>query len=621
MNNPSEPTSTTPPAEHVGQHLHADLIPLGCVCVGGITQLMASVDEKSGFVGLVPQQAKATTANCEGIDQLVSFYHQHGHEVKHITTDGENALKAMKPHLQARGITFSSTPAGLHEKRIERYIQTLKKRAAAIQASLDYVVPPQLEAELYIAAAISMNSSSNTSSSPLTPFHLVTGRKPRIPQFHFGQVGLFKGVNKDQPTEWGIFLGYGDAPNSFRAYFPFRRGVQSRRKFLPHPVVPKEWGFAPRIGKPGRSLPSVNQPLGTNPVVDAPPPGDADFDPPSGVVTLPHAQPQSLPDHVADPAPIPPPHGLSAPKGVTALPLTPAPPSAPTSTADGASKGVSMQSLSEPTAPPAIPPATTTAAESVSSRPRRAAAQHKGWVHGRHDEGYTLSSQAYQVDELPLNVRIQLSNYFAFYGDYPTAAKLQGKTWDPSFEEIHAYRVSFNAALKMTDRRKEVIAAIADEIHNMMKNKVVKPIKPHKVTAAIRKRTIPAHMFLKFKYKANGDYDKAKARLVAGGNFQDPDTIGETFAPTVNPITVKTHLQITAAEKLHLSAYDIKGAFLIPSMDDDDAKPMLSSTGLSCILSLKSSSMKMEASCFSLSSISMAQLLHLTSSTTTSTTR
>jgi hypothetical protein len=53
-------------------------------------------------------------------------------------------------------------------------------------------------------------------------------------------------------------------------------------------------------------------------------------------------------------------------------------------------------------------------------------------------------------------------------------------------------------------------------------------------------------MFLKDKFKANGEFDKKKARMVLNGNLQKPEEVGETEAPTVNPITVKIQLALTA---------------------------------------------------------------------------
>ena len=59
--------------------------------------------------------------------------------------------------------------------------------------------------------------------------------------------------------------------------------------------------------------------------------------------------------------------------------------------------------------------------------------------------------------------------------------------------------------------------------------------------------------------------------MVLNGNLQKPEEVGETEAPTVNPITVKIQLALTAlnGSKNLLSAYDIAGAFLIAKVKED----------------------------------------------------
>ena len=596
MNNPPTPPSTTPPATEIGEHLHGDIIPFKTVCVGGYTCALETVDEKCGYVCFIKMANKSTPSLCEALDKIIAFYNQHGYTIKKITTDGENNLKATKTYLGQRGIELTNTPAGLHERRAERSIQTLKKRRDAILASLEYELPPQLEAEALEAASIAMNSSSCTASAPYTPFHLVTGRKPLIPQFHFGQVGIFKGVN-NLPNEWGIFIGYGDAPGSLLGYFPTRRGIQSRRKFHPHPVVPKDWGFKPRIrNKYGETkrLTDVNQPLNTVPprAEDLPLPNPDDLpqlhigvdtarlpapDAPGVQVPVVAAPDRLRPEPLAQPvAPPPPPPlpGLSNPKGAP-MPrrVVPPPPAVAVPTPRESAPATDAPAVVAPELPQpaAVQPALPPPEPPPETRPRRAATQHKGWVHGRHERYGTLSSHAYQVDDPPLNTRVQLGNFFAYYGDFKTASQLTGR--DYTVEDIlscRAYRVSLNAALKMKDRQSDILRSIHDEIHNLMKNKVVKPVHPRDITREIHKNTLPSHMFLKFKYKANGEYDKTKARFVAGGNHQDREAIGDTYAPTVNPISVKTHLQVTVSEGLLMAAYDIKGAFLIPDIDRDE---------------------------------------------------
>eukprot|EP00981_Chlorochromonas_danica_P008701 scaffold2284_cov212-Ochromonas_danica.AAC.1 len=146
---------------------------------------------------------------------------------------------------------MSSTPAGLHEKRIERSIQTLKGRYRALLASLPYELPAKLHCEAYLYAMNSMNMVPNKQTGPsMSPYLLVRRERPKLPLYYFGQTGIFYTQRQDSPDlrgEWGILLGQGDSPNYLRAYIPMRDGVYSKRKFIPHPEYPPEWNLLPRI--------------------------------------------------------------------------------------------------------------------------------------------------------------------------------------------------------------------------------------------------------------------------------------------------------------------------------------------------------------------------------------
>ena len=108
-----------------------------------------------------------------------------------------------------------------------------------------------------------------------------------------------------------------------------------------------------------------------------------------------------------------------------------------------------------------------------------------------------------------------------------------------------------------------ISTAVNEEVKNLGSNSVMKPIKYEDIPKKYRKGIIPVHMFLKEKYKADGTFDKMKARIVANGDQVDPELIGETFSPTVNPISVMTQLNLAAVNKHYMSAHDIKSAFLI----------------------------------------------------------
>lgn len=132
---------------------------------------------------------------------------------------------------------------------------------------------------------------------------------------------------------------------------------------------------------------------------------------------------------------------------------------------------------------------------------------------------------------------------------------------------VYAYRISLRRALKDKQRRRSALEAVHGEIKNMEDGSVVDFVRRSHIPVKERKHIIPAHMFLTDKFKADGAFDKVKARLVANGDRQNPDTVGDTYSPTVNQISVFTQLNLCAATGAHLSAYDIKGAFLVTPFD------------------------------------------------------
>lgn len=70
------------------------------------------------------------------------------------------------------------------------------------------------------------------------------------------------------------------------------------------------------------------------------------------------------------------------------------------------------------------------------------------------------------------------------------------------------------------------------------------------------------------KYKANGEIDKYKARLVARGCSQKFGIdYEETFAPVVRYDSVRTLLAIAAAQDLEIYQFDVKTAFLHLNLD------------------------------------------------------
>ena len=86
------------------------------------------------------------------------------------------------------------------------------------------------------------------------------------------------------------------------------------------------------------------------------------------------------------------------------------------------------------------------------------------------------------------------------------------------------------------------------ELGQMLTKKVWTPVHGRALTAAQRSSVIRLSMFLKEKFLATSDFEKLKARLVAGGNEQDKNLYDDLSAPTVSTCAVFTLLSIAAHE-------------------------------------------------------------------------
>jgi hypothetical protein len=186
------------------------------------------------------------------MDQIIHTYQQYGHMVKHFTSDDEANLKATLPQLLIRKITHSTTPAGLHEKKSERSIQTLKYRLAAIKAGLSYILPSRLESEAIMAVIDQMNSLPTTNTGTITPLQAFTGRKPHVPAFAFGTIGVVYHPRHDDKTlrgEIGIFLSHGYHRRYIKGFIPTRDKTYSVRQLTPlrEQVTPPSWNFPQNI--------------------------------------------------------------------------------------------------------------------------------------------------------------------------------------------------------------------------------------------------------------------------------------------------------------------------------------------------------------------------------------
>ena len=80
---------------------------------------------------------------------------------------------------------------------------------------------------------------------------------------------------------------------------------------------------------------------------------------------------------------------------------------------------------------------------------------------------------------------------------------------------------------------------------------------------------IPSKMIVKEKFLANGEPDKVKARLTAGGHREKMAQDYDVCSPMVDMVTVFTVMAIAAKRKMKVMTLDVKGAYLLAQLPKD----------------------------------------------------
>jgi hypothetical protein len=121
---------------------------------------------------------------------------------------------------------------------------------------------------------------------------------------------------------------------------------------------------------------------------------------------------------------------------------------------------------------------------------------------------------------------------------------------------------------------KKALRAMVSEISQIIEQNTVKPVDVKKLTRKRMKKIIISSIFLKEKYLSNGQFDKLKARLVAGGHMQDRSLYDDLSSPTVSTVGAFITATLAAREARHVVTVDIKGAYLNSVMPDSN-EPVL----------------------------------------------
>ena len=98
----------------------------------------------------------------------------------------------------------------------------------------------------------------------------------------------------------------------------------------------------------------------------------------------------------------------------------------------------------------------------------------------------------------------------------------------------YIFNISVNEALRT--RGDAAVSVIEKELGQMIAKNVWSPVNLKGLTNDEKHRIIRSSMFLKEKFLASSDFEKLKARLVAGGDQQDKSFYEDLSAPTVGVV-------------------------------------------------------------------------------------
>ena len=190
----------------------------------------------------------------------------------------------------------------------------------------------------------------------------------------------------------------------------------------------------------------------------------------------------------------------------------------------------------------------------------------------RTDTGHTNIAAEHPTDDNAIPPPAPTRNLLdMFRNGVNTAVTLMTRS-TPTKDHQDTHTPHAHSALNITVREAirtrgtEAENVIMKELSQMITKKVWTPVDGRSLTAEQRYSVIRSSMFLKEKFFATGEFEKLKARLVAGGDQQDKDLYDDLSAPTVSTSSVFTILSIAAHENRSAAVVDIGGAFLNAEM-------------------------------------------------------
>jgi hypothetical protein len=121
----------------------------------------------------------------------------------------------------------------------------------------------------------------------------------------------------------------------------------------------------------------------------------------------------------------------------------------------------------------------------------------------------------------------------------------------------YEFHMSVKQALRRM--RESAMKAIVKELTALDHKGTFIPVSTNQVPR--NTKIIPSFMFLKEKYLPSGEFEKLKARLVAGGNLQERELYSDISSPTISTNSVFILAALAAKERRHIATCDIGNNF------------------------------------------------------------
>lgn len=597
-NAPTYDSSTSETVNSIGKRIHMDLKPMKEVQVnGGHSYMIISVDEYSGFLHGVTCKTKLKEDVYDGFKEIIAFYKSYQHKVESIMTDSEQTFKALETEIRMLGIQAFYTTPYQHAQRIERYIQTINKRMSSVLASLPYVLPHRLYAELIYDVINNINLVPNTLHPTQTPsvmFMEIKYDQLACTKPPFGTPAMFHQVAKDvgPRSQLGIILSYNITSHfhQVRAWIIQDSRIKIRSHYTVVKAYPRDLLFPARnisvpshlpdyfqsnLPKPKTGTTTIQTLSGKTSVDSVGSQSQTTLkrvrpETPNDTLPADHRKEQRFTERKLIAADIAERHSnepelmvaerddnttefreRSTERELIASGIeSDATSSTVTSDRNGVDENVTGSSDSS-----------VDAVDDVNTTPDDNDIRDDTVVHTDI------------VDTLP----VPSTNAVTFPIDLQGESNVMDSNLYTTRSGRKVIRKAFITSNDLTisqalagDRPEESKRAIISEIKNMIEYSVGYFISLPDIPIDLRKHIIRSFMFIKHKQKPNGMYDKTKARLVVNGKHQPESSYEELSSHTIDLSSVFILFNIASYYRSDISCYDIRGAFLNASFTEDD---------------------------------------------------